>query len=140
MMGRRPGARATRTDGQLRAGELAMRRRHKLRHLLTTASSAVLLALAGPVGAFAEQIFVVTIGNSIGSFDSATPGAVTGLVGITGLQPGENILAIGCPPATGQIYGLGSANRLYVINPTTGAATQVGAAGAFTLNGASFGF
>ena len=29
---------------------------------------------------------------------------------------------------------------MYTINPTTGAATQVGAAGAFTLNGTAFGF
>ena len=35
---------------------------------------------------------------------------------------------------------MGSTSRLYVINPATGAASQVGAAGAFTLNGTNFGF
>ena len=117
-----------------------MRKRHGVRHLLTAASLAVLLALTGPVGAFAEQIFLVSTGNFLGSFDSATPGTVTGVVAISGLQPGESILALDCRPATGQIYGLGSASRLYTINPTTGAATQVGAAGAFTLSGNFFGF
>jgi hypothetical protein len=62
------------------------------------------------------------------------------LSGITGLQAGENILGIDFRPATGQLYALGSSSRLYTINLTTGAATQVGTAGAFTLNGTSFGF
>lgn len=59
---------------------------------------------------------------------------------ITGLQGGETILGIDFRPANGTLYGLGSTSRLYTINPTTGAATQVGSAGAFTLSGTSFGF
>src|SRR4051812_43255452 len=117
-----------------------MRKQLGVHYLLTAASLAVLLALTGPAGAFAEQVFFVATGNFLGSFDSATPGTVTGVVAITGLQAGENLLAIDCRPATGQIYGLGSTSRLYTINPTTGVATQVGAAGAFTLNGTAFGF
>jgi hypothetical protein len=52
-------------------------------------------------------------------------------VAITGLQSGERILSVDYRPATGQLYGLGSTSRLYIINPTTGAARMVGA-GAFT--------
>jgi hypothetical protein len=48
-------------------------------------------------------------------------------VAITGLQTGERILSIDYRPATGQLYGLGSTSRLYVINPTTGAARAIGA-------------
>ncbi len=46
---------------------------------------------------------------------------------ISGLQSGEAILAIDFRPATGQLYGLGSTSRLYVINPMTGAARMIGA-------------
>ena len=61
-------------------------------------------------------------------------------VAITGLVGGETIVGIDRRPANGGLYGVSSANRVYFINSTTGAATQVGADGAFTLNGTSFGF
>ena len=52
-------------------------------------------------------------------------------VQITGLQADERILSIDFRPATGQLYGVGSSNRLYVINQATGAARAIGA-GPFT--------
>ena len=52
-------------------------------------------------------------------------------VAITGLQANERILSIDFRPATGQLYGVGSSNRLYVINQNTGMARAIGA-GAFT--------
>ena len=60
---------------------------------------------------------------------------------ITGLQPMETILSIDFRPATGQLYGLSSGSRLYVINPLTGAARMIGT-GPFTpaLSGAVAGF
>ncbi|TGD83307.1 DUF4394 domain-containing protein [Hymenobacter wooponensis] len=66
--------------------------------------------------------------NNVGS--APTP------LAITGLQSGEKIMSIDYRPATGQLYGLGSTSRLYVINPTTGAARMIGS-GAFTpaING-----
>jgi hypothetical protein len=106
-------------------------------------SGVLLLAICGlalsvsPAGA--ELIYVIAGGGALTSFDSATPGTQTS-VAITGLQSGESILGIDLRPATGQLYALGSTSRLYTINPATGAATQVGSAGAFTLAGTSFGF
>jgi hypothetical protein len=97
------------------------------------------IGLASQSGA--ETIYAVTTTNVLLSFDSATPATVTTIGPITGLQAGENILAIDLRPATGQLYGLGSSSRLYTINPTTAAASPVGAAGAFTLvMAAQFGF
>jgi Domain of unknown function (DUF4394)/IPTL-CTERM motif len=107
---------------------------------LVLAMAAVgLLGMAG--AAHAELIYAVTSSNVLLSFDSATPGTVTTIGPITGLQAGENILGIDLRPATGQLYGLGSTSRLYTINPTTAAATQVGS-GVFStaLSGTSFGF
>jgi hypothetical protein len=59
---------------------------------------------------------------------------------ITGLQAGEMILGIDYRPATGQLYGLGSTSRIYVID-MNGVATAVGTA-AFTpaLSGNVAGF
>jgi hypothetical protein len=49
-------------------------------------------------------------------------------------------LGIDFRPADHVLYGLGSTSRLYRLDPTTGAATQIGSAGAFTLSGTAFGF
>lgn len=59
---------------------------------------------------------------------------------VTGLQGAETILGIDFRPANGTLYLLGSTSRLYTVNLSTGAATQVGSAGAFTLTGTNFGF
>jgi hypothetical protein len=82
---------------------------------------------------------LTSTGNLVG-FDSATPGTIATTVAITGLQTGEVLLGIDRRPSNGLLYGLGSTSRLYTINTTTGAATPVGSAGAFTLSGTAFGF
>lgn len=60
---------------------------------------------------------------------------------ITGLQVGENVLGIDFRPLNGQMFALGSSSRLYTINLSSGAATQVGT-GFFStlLLGTDFGF
>ncbi|HXD50703.1 MAG TPA: DUF4394 domain-containing protein, partial [Burkholderiales bacterium] len=95
---------------------------------------------AGAPMASAELVTGLTVTNTLVTFDSATPGAVSAPVAITGLGAGEFLVAIDRRPATGQLYGLGSASRLYVIDTVTAAATQVGSSGAFTLSGTAFGF
>ena len=47
---------------------------------------------------------------------------------ITGLQASESIISIDYRPATGQLYGLSSASRLYVINESSGLASPLGTA------------
>src|SRR5690348_3822799 len=89
------------------------------------------LALASTVQA---ELLYATNGSSIARFDSATLGAVT-TVPVTGLQAAETLVGIDVRPANQLLYGVGSSSRLYTINPLTGVATQVGSAGAFTLNG-----
>lgn len=109
-----------------------------------------LVIIGGVSPAFGETIFGLGVSNRLFRFDSATPSMIT-LVGtgaITGLQSGEQLLAIDFRPVAtnspsaalnGTLYGLGSSNRLYTIDTTTASATQVGASGAFTLNGNGFG-
>jgi hypothetical protein len=106
------------------------------------AGAACLAWLAvGPSPARAEVITAITSTNQLVRFDSATPGTLLPTpLPVTGLQAGESLLGIDFRPANGALYGLGSASRLYTINTSTGAATQVGTAGAFTLSGTAFGF
>lgn len=76
-------------------------------------------------------------GPSLSRFDPATPGTTT-TVSITGLNAGETLVGIDGRPQTGQTYGLGvnaTANTatLYLIDPSSGALTVVGAAGSIAF-------
>jgi hypothetical protein len=83
----------------------------------------------------------LTTENELIRFDSDNPGATSAPVAVTGLQAGETLLGVDYRPATGQLFGLGSSNRVYTVNPLTGAAAAVGS-GPFTpaLAGTAFGF
>ena len=94
-------------------------------------------------------LFALTNANSIARFDSTTPGAVDGLVSISGLNAGESVVGIDFRPRTGQLFGLavgtngtGTAARLLTVNPLTGVSGAVGSG--FTLSAgdpsAGFGF
>ncbi len=87
-----------------------------------------------------QTLFGVTTGNQLVQFNAARPGTLITIGQVTGLQPGENILGIDFRPATGELFGLGSSNRLYNINRTTGAATVVGPQFPTLLTGTNFGF
>jgi hypothetical protein len=63
--------------------------------------------------------------NQLFQFNANNVATAPTPVTITGLQTGERILSVDYRPATGQLYGLGSTSRLYIINPTTGAARAV---------------
>jgi hypothetical protein len=104
--------------------------------------AATLLCVLGVVAtpAAAATAFGLTTANQIVTFDTRTPGTPVSAVAITGLQPGENALAVDMRPATGQVYLLGSTSRIYVVNPATGAAVAVGAPFTPALAGAEFGF
>jgi len=97
--------------------------------------------LFAQTNARAVPVVGLTVTNRLVFFDSNAPVAVAAYVSITGLQPGEQVLAVDFRPLTGQIYALGSASHLYTIDPVTGAATPVGS-GSFTpsLSGVEFGF
>jgi hypothetical protein len=103
-------------------------------------SLVALAALCAAPAARAELLTGITTTGNLVTFDSAAPDMILNNVGVTGLQAGEILLGIDRRPADGLLYGLGSTSRLYTINTTTGSATQVGSAGAFTLSGTAFGF
>lgn len=118
---------------------------------VTAAATLLLLALAAllarPTPGAAQtagggqNVYAITSANQLVRFDSAAPSSVSAPMAISGLQDGESILGIDIRPATGELYGLGSTSRLYVLDPATGAATAIGS-GAFAipLSGTDFGF
>ena len=78
-------------------------------------------------------------GNELIRFHSASPGTILGVATLSGLQLGEQLVGIDVRPADGQLYGVGSSSRLYLLNPITGAATQIGPVFTTPLAGTRFG-
>lgn len=96
---------------------------HGARALLATLA----LLLATAPGAHAVRMYAIgNSDNNLRSFESTAPGTPIVNVGVTGLAAGEFLYGIDVRPATGELYGVTSANKIYVINPVSGAATQVG--------------
>lgn len=89
----------------------------------------------------AEPLVVLSADNRLIAVDSSLPGTALSNVAVTGLQAGENLLGLDFRPANGTLYALGSTSRLYTLNLSTGAATQVGTDPfATALSGTDFGF
>jgi len=114
--------------------------------LFGTAACAAIsgLTVIGAAGqAKAEPIIALvttpSIVNALVTFDSATPGATSALIPITGTSLFETIVGIDIRPTTGELFGVGSGNNLYTINPTTGVATLRAPLTGATLGGTFFG-
>ena len=73
---------------------------------------------------------VLAIDNANGAlirFNARTPDTIISSTAVSGLNSGEVLHGIDFRPSNGQLYGVGSNNRLYTINPQTGVATLVAA-------------
>lgn len=97
------------------------------------------LAAAAPAGA-AERLLAVTDDSRLVTIHSDSPGALRASVAIKGLQAGERVVGLDVRPATGQLYGVTSAGRLFTLDPVSGAISAVGGPLNPALNGTSFGF
>ena len=106
----------------------------KKRFLLTAVgASAVALSLALPApGAAAvgsgTTLYGLTTTNRIVTLNTASPVIATNDVAVTGLSPGEQLIGLDRRPKTGALYGvgrLGTAGRLFTVDPSTGIATLV---------------
>ncbi len=74
------------------------------------------------------NFYALTADGKLLLINAKNPNSVTSQVTISGLQTGETILGIDFRPATGQLYGIGSSSRLYVIDQKTGTARSISAA------------
>lgn len=68
----------------------------------------------------------ITASGQLGKYNANAAETAISSVAVSGLQPGESILSIDFRPATGELYGLGSSSRLYIINTATGNTRVVG--------------
>jgi hypothetical protein len=92
-------------------------------------------------------VFGLTGGNTLVSFSVATPTTLAATTPITGLQGGESVIGLDFRPANGKLYAATTGGRVYIVNPTTGAAATpvtltaaTGTTPAFTaLSGTLFG-
>jgi len=83
---------------------------------------ALALTLASSMS-LAQTVVGLTDGNRLVRFSASAPGVGIGSVPITNLDQGDVLLGIDVRPATGELYGLTRAGRLYTIDPGTGVAT-----------------
>jgi hypothetical protein len=74
------------------------------------------------------DIIVLTDNNTLLKLNASDPSQTKTRVPITGLAAAERVLAVDFRPATGQLYGVSSESKLYVIHPDSGTARAIGAA------------
>jgi hypothetical protein len=80
-----------------------------------------------PIGVPSPVIYGLDSLNTLIVFRATRPDLVTRTTAVSGLPGGERLVGIDFRPADGRLYGLGAANRLYLIDTTSGAATAIGA-------------
>lgn len=103
------------------------------------AALATTLALAAPAVAQARDMYATDDGGNLLRFDSRFPQVITDRVAITGLTPGAVLVGIDFRPSTGQLVGVGSDSRVYVIDPDSGVARPIGGPFSPSLSGTAFG-
>ena len=106
--------------------------------VLVACSSATIVT---PVDA--SLIIALTQNNQLLQFDSSTPSSTSGLVSISGIGAGFNLVGIDARPSNNQIYGLAvssnpAISRIYSLDRTTGVATLASSLSA-PITGGSFG-
>jgi hypothetical protein len=93
------------------------------------AGSAANLARVEPLEGRRLMTVVIGLqdGNTLIGVDSADPRTILATVKVKkGLQKGESLRGIDFRPADNKLYAVGSSDRLYTIDVTTGVATAVG--------------
>lgn len=67
----------------------------------------------------------LTASNELVSFNSNNPKAFISKTVVTGVVSGEKLMSIDFRPATGELYALSNASKLYIINTTNASARAV---------------
>lgn len=83
----------------------------------------VLIGLLFAGAGQAQTVLGLDDGNALLRFPAAAPGVLLASTPVTGLAAGESLLGMDVRPATGELYALSDAGRLYVVDPVSGAAS-----------------
>ena len=98
------------------------------------------VAVTPAVASAAEVVYGVTEQNQLFRFAGDAPGAASDPVQINGLlQADERIVGMDVRPNTDQIHAVTTANRVYTVNPVTGAVRPVFNPIGATLSGGLYG-
>jgi hypothetical protein len=73
------------------------------------------------------NLYLLVDGTKLAKINAMQSEMATANVTITGLMSGDALTSIDFRPATGELYGVSTMNRLYVINQETGTARVIGA-------------
>ena len=97
--------------------------------------------MAADLSARRVGLVALTDGGELIRLRSDDPTKITNRVALSGLEPGDALVAIAMRPTVGRLYGLSSGNRLYVLNSLTGVARAVRSTPfEVPLEGTRFGF
>ena len=91
----------------------------------TIRSFAFALTLLLAPSALAVSIYALTTDNKLLLLDADVPANISSVRPITGLDVGDDLVAIDVRPATGQLYALSRDASLYTVDPATAVATKV---------------
>lgn len=109
--------------------------------LLALASAALPVPLSAQSAANPFLVYGLSAaGDTLISFAPGQPGRLAAQLPVQGLAAGEVLLGIDFRPATGELYGLSNASRVFRIDANTALASAAGPAFAPGLIGADFGF
>ena len=75
-----------------------------------------------------QIVFALSANNELIKLNAKTPGTNISKTAVTGIVSGEKLISIDFRPATGELYALSNASKLYIVNTTTTAARVVGSA------------
>jgi Domain of unknown function (DUF4394) len=75
-----------------------------------------------------KLVYGLTTANELVAFNAKMPSTFSSKTAVTGLGTGEKLLSIDFRPATGELYAITDASKLYVINTTTAVARTIGTA------------
>lgn len=71
-------------------------------------------------------VYGITMNNELVTFNANMPGTFLSKTAIKGVPSGENVISIDFRPATGTLYALSDASKIYVINHATADAWTIG--------------
>ena len=78
-----------------------------------------------------QMVYGLTENNELVAFNANNPGTFSLKTAVSGITAGEKLMSVDFRPATGELYALSNASKLYIINTSTATSRVVGTA-AFT--------